>query len=56
MKVFISQAVLALISVRAVKVGSPDPIRPAELHWNEDPHSRPDPLSGANQFGYKTST
>ena len=42
--------------MNGISLQSPDPIYPAELHWNEDPHSRPTPLSGANQFGYKTTT
>jgi hypothetical protein len=29
-------------------------IEPAELHWNEDRHSRPDPLSG--EFPDRTMT
>ena len=26
------------------------PVFPSEAHWNEDPHSGPDPLSGGNPF------
>jgi hypothetical protein len=36
-----SFAVLALTSTNAYTT-----ILPPDLHWNEDPHSRPNPLSG----------
>ena len=36
-------AFLALTGANAIKYTT---ILPAELHWNEDRHSRPDPLSG----------
>jgi len=36
-------AFLALTGANAIRYTI---IPPAELHWNEDRHSRPDPLSG----------
>ena len=31
-----------------------EPVQPGQLHWNEDPHSVPQPLSNKNE--YMTST
>jgi hypothetical protein len=42
MKVSISFAILLLID----KIQSKKFVRPPTLHWNEDPTSVPDPLSG----------
>lgn len=52
----ISLAVIALISTaQAAKLSTPDgsPIYPLEFHFNEDPHSVPDPIAGKK---YMTST
>jgi len=52
----VSLAILALISTaQAVRVSTPDgsPVHVAEFHFNEDPHSVPEPLAGKP---YITST
>ena len=56
MKSYQSIAVVALISTSsATKISTPDghPVYPLEYHFNEDPHSVPDPLSGKR---YMTAT
>jgi hypothetical protein len=48
--------VLVLTGSKAVKLQWPEfvdsvgPIYPAELHWNEDPHSVPDPLRRGDEM------
>jgi len=52
----VSAAVMALVSTGKAQYydnAHPKPVRPLAFHWNEDPHSVPDPLSGR---GYMTST
>ena len=52
----VSLAILALISTaQAVRVSTPDgsPVYVSEFHFNEDPHSAPNPVSGKP---YLTST
>ena len=52
----VSLAILALISgSSAVRVVTPDgsPVYVGEFHWNEDPHSVPNPIAGKP---YITST
>tara|TARA_B110000503_G_C6781661_1_gene263531 strand:- start:168 stop:458 length:291 start_codon:yes stop_codon:yes gene_type:complete len=54
MKYIIAPYVFALLTAKAESIKNiPHIIYPAELHWNEDPHSRADPQSGTP---YKTST
>ena len=48
-----SLAVLALTSANAIKYTT---VEPPELHWNEDRHSRPDPLSGLYPDRHMTAT
>ena len=51
-----SIAVIALLSTaQAIRMKTPDgsPIYPLEYHFNEDPHSVPDPIAGKP---YMTST
>ena len=51
--------VLLLSSSSAIRVNDvapdthPNPVRPLAFHWNEDPHSVPDPMNGK---AYQTST
>ena len=52
----VSLAILALISTaQAVRVSTPDgsPVYVSEFHFNEDPHSAPNPVAGKP---YLTST
>ena len=52
----ISLAVIALLStVQGARLKTPDgsPIYPSEFHFNEDPHSVPDPIAGKK---YMTTT
>ena len=52
----VSLAVLALVSTtQAIRMKTPDgsPVYPLEYHFNEDPHSVPDPIAGKK---YMTST
>ena len=53
----VSVAVLCALfaTTQAIKLKTPDgsPIYPLEFHFNEDPHSVPDPIAGKK---YMTST
>lgn len=52
----VSLAVMALVSTtQAIRMKTPDgsPVYPLEFHFNEDPHSVPDPIAGKK---YMTST
>jgi len=54
----VSVAVLCALfsaTTQAVKISTPDgsPIYPLEYHFNEDPHSVPDPIAGKK---YMTTT
>ena len=41
---------LLISSTSAIYMNKRGPIYPASLHWNEDPHSVPTPISGVDFF------
>merc|ERR1719453_1671222 len=54
MKQQITLAIVALISTSsAIKTPDGSPVYPLEFHFNEDPHSVPDPIAGKK---YMTTT